>query len=203
MSQLSLLFKDRILSIHPLNQRSDFIIGNAPECNIHIDSLAVSPRHAKIFFAGNAYVLEELENESNILVNNKKVDSSAQLSDGDYINVGKHTLIFAFDERNENRQIREPELIPVKENGTGWVQYLNGRKMGNTTQIKQSMANITDDAEENIALISNRTDGFYLSYLKGDESPIVNNTNIGEKSTRLENNSYISLGSLKLLFYIN
>ncbi|RLJ06320.1 MAG: hypothetical protein DRP16_05290, partial [Candidatus Aenigmatarchaeota archaeon] len=32
--------------------------------------------------------------------------------DGDRINVGKHTLVFSFDERHEEHQIREPEPEP-------------------------------------------------------------------------------------------
>ena len=70
-------------------------------------------------------------------------------------------------------------------------------------QIKQNMANIADEKEENIALISNRSDGFYISYLKGNEPPKVNDSSIGEKSIRLANNSNISVGSAKVLFYIS
>lgn len=202
MSQVSLSFKDRILSIHQLNQQEDFIIGNAPDCNIQIDSLAVSPWHAKIVYADHNYVIEELDNESNILVNNKKVDNCSELSDGDKIIVGKHTLLFTFDERNENRPIKEPLSAPEIDHGTGWIQYLNGKNMGKTMQIKKNMANIADAKEENIALISNRSDGFYISYLKGKQHPIVNNASIGENTTRLEHNSRITIGSQELLFYI-
>lgn len=202
MSQVSLSFRDRILSIHQLNQHEDFIIGNALDCQIQIDSLAVSPRHAKITYADHNYVIEELDNESNILVNNKKVDNCSELSDGDTITVGKHTLVFTFDERNEEYPYKEPVSAPEIDQGTGWIQYLNGKKMGTTLQIKQSMANISDAKEENIALISNRNDGFYISYLKGEKPPLVNNASIGEKSARLENNSRITIGSQELLFYI-
>lgn len=202
MSQVSLLFKDRILSIHQLNRHKDLIIGNAPDCNIQIDSLAVSPRHAKIGFADRQYIIEELDNETNILVNNIKVDNYTELSDGDKITVGKHTLVFTFDERNEDHPIKEPAPAPEINQGVGWIQYLNGNKMGTTMQIKQSMANITDAKEENIALISSRSDGFYISYLKGKHPPLVNDSSIGEKSMRLKNNSRITIGSQELLFYI-
>ncbi|WP_198265706.1 FHA domain-containing protein [sulfur-oxidizing endosymbiont of Gigantopelta aegis] len=203
MSQVSLLFKDRILSVNHLDQNTHFIIGHAPECQIHIDSLAVSPHHARITYEDRAYTIEELGNETDILINNKKIDTSAVLSDGDQISLGKHTLIFTFDERNENREFREPEPPPVtmKKSGKGWVQYLNGLRMGKTIQIKKNMTNISDDKAKSVALISNRADGFYISYLKG-ASPKVNNAVIGEKSTLLPSNSRISLGSQDILFYI-
>ncbi|MCW8929174.1 MAG: FHA domain-containing protein [Gammaproteobacteria bacterium] len=203
MSQVSLLFKDRILSIHHLDQYNDFIIGHAPDCHIHIDSLAVSSHHAKILYDDHTYTIEGLENESEIRVNNKKIEASTHLSDGDHISLGKHTLIFTFDERNENHEFREPKPAPTlaKTHMTGWIQYLNGRKMGKTLQIKKNMTNINDEKADNVALISVRSDGFYISYLKGQHTPKINNVSIGEKSTKLETNSRISLGSQEILFY--
>lgn len=205
MSQVSLLFKDRILSIHHLDQYNDFIIGHAPDCHILIDSLAVKPHHAKIVFDNHSYTIEKLENESDIHVNYKKIESAVHLTDGDKISLGKHTLIFTFDERNENHEFREPEPAPTSAHskGTGWIQYLNGHKMGKTVQIKKNMTHISDEKENNVALISNRSDGFYISYLKGKQALQVNNVNIGEKSTTLNTNSRISLGSQEILFYID
>lgn len=205
MSQVSLLFKDRILSIHPLDQYNDFIIGHAPDCHIHIDSLAVKAHHAKIIYDDHTYTIEKIGNESDILINNKKVESNTRLADGDHISLGKHTLIFTFDERNENREYREPVASPASGRSieTGWIQYLNGKKMGTTFQIKKNMTNINDERSDNVALISNRSDGFYISYLKGEKPPKINNISIGEKSKKLDSNNRISLGSQDILFYIN
>ena len=207
VSQVSLLFKERILSIHPLDQHNDFIIGHAPDCQIHIDSLAVNPHHAKIKYDNHTYTIEKIktEGESDIRINNKKVESNIHLSDGDHISLGKHTLIFSFDERNEAHELREPEPAEfhATKSGTGWLQYLNGSKMGKTIQIKKNMTNITDEKSEHVALISIRSDGFYISYLKGKRSPKVDQVSIGQKSTKLTTNCQITLGSQKILFYIN
>ncbi|MCU7939677.1 MAG: FHA domain-containing protein [gamma proteobacterium symbiont of Bathyaustriella thionipta] len=137
MSQVSLLFKERILSIHPLDRHSSFVIGSTPDCQIYIDSLAISPKHAKITFTEQAYLIEELDEKSDILINNKKIDSSQALTDGDHITLGKHTLVFSFDERSERTEQREPEFTPIMNNGIGWIQYLNGPDMGKTIQIKK------------------------------------------------------------------
>lgn len=207
MSQVSLLFKDRILSVHHLDQYNDFIIGHAPDCHIHIDSLAVKSHHAKILYDDHAYTIEPLESEADILINNKNIESSVHLSDGDHISLGKHTLLFSFDERNESNEFREPEPEPVpvsvNRHVTGWIQYLNGQQMGTTVQIKKNMTHISDKNAQNVALISNRSDGFYISHLKGKHSPKINNVSIGEKSTKLSSNNRISLGSLEILFYID
>ena len=203
MSQVSVLFKDRILSVHPLDQHNSFVIGNSPACQIRIDSLAVSPRHAKITYNDQTYLLEELENESSIFINKKKLDSSEHLSNGDHIGLGKHTLIFSFDERSEKIKYREPEFVPGENNDVAWMQYLNGDNMGKTIQVKKNIMNISDEQENNIAMISNRPSGFYISHLKGDKPPMVNNMSIGKKSVQLADKSRISLGSQEILFYIN
>lgn len=209
MSQVSLLFKDRILSIHQLNQFKDFIIGHAADCQIRIDSLAVGSHHARISYDDRTYWIETLEDELEdkliVQVNNNKIDSLTQLSDSDKISLGKHTLIFTFDERNETHEFREPAPAPVQKDskGKGWLQFLNGQKMGKTLQIKKGMTHVSDEQENNIALISNRSDGFYISYLKGKQPPEVNNVSIGEKSAKLTTNSRISLGTQDILFYVD
>ncbi len=200
MSQVSLLFKDRILSVYQLNQQDDFIIGHSADCNIPIDSLAINPKHAKISYAYHGYSIEKIDDDAVILINNKKMDAAVHLSDSDSISIGKHTLLFAFDEHNEKSPPRQ--FTKVIKQPKGCLQYLNGKDMGLSIQIKKNMINISDENEDNIALISNRAGEFYLSYLKGDEVPEVNGISIGEKSTKLDNNSNITIGAQEILFYI-
>ncbi len=201
MSQLSLLFKDRILSVHPLNQNDEMIVGQASDCHLQIDSLAVSEKHAKITYDDRLYSVEPIDSDSIILINDINISEKTPLSDGDEITIGKHSLVFNFDERNNATEDSEVE-VHFQEQLNGWLQYINGSEMGTTKQIRQKMRNISDEHEENIALISKRADGFYLSYLKGDEPPKVNDISIGEKSLKLENNSEILIGEQKILFFM-
>ncbi|MCP3850703.1 MAG: FHA domain-containing protein [Gammaproteobacteria bacterium] len=206
MSQVSLLFKERILSIHPLHQSGDFTVGHAPDCQIHIDSLAVSSHHAKIHYQDRTYIIEPLNSDSEVKINHTKIESSSHLSDGDIISLGKHTLVFSFDERNEAHEVQEPPIFQdasPQGGQTAWLQYLNGLKMGQSIQIKKNVTRINDTMAEHIALISIRSDGFYISYLKGKHSPKVNNIHIGEKSTKLKTNTRILVGSQEMLFFID
>jgi len=198
VSQISLLFKKRILSVHPLKPNNDFIIGNSEHCQLYIDSLAISPQHAKISYKKPDYFISPLDNEAVVLINSKKVESSETLSDGDTITIGKHTLHFSFNE--DNGIFQEEKIIP---NDKGWIQYLNGHDMGKTLPITNNAIEISDAAGDNIAMISSRSDGFYLSYLKGEKPPLINNKRIGEKSERLADNSKIVLGSQEVLFYLS
>lgn len=205
MLQVSLSFKDRVLSIYTLDRHKSFVIGHHPDCQICIDSLAVSPRHAKITYQDKSFVIDKLDDDANILINNKEIESQQHLSDGDQISLGKHTLTFSFNEKSDELEHKEVKTTSESsvDSGTGWIQYLNGHDMGKTIQIKKNMSNISDHQEKNIAMISHRTDGFYISYLKGDKPPLVNNESIGEKSIQLTNKSKISLGAQDILFYIN
>jgi len=202
VSQISLSFKDRILSVQQLNQSEDLIIGHSPDCNFQIDSLAISEEHAKITYSDRVYSIEAIDNNAIIIINNKNIDNKTALSDGDNIIIGKHNLLFNFDERNTAPPKKKPDT-PITKQPNGWLQYLNGSEMGKTKQIKQKMQNINDENEDNVALISKRNDGFYISFLKGEKPPGVNGVSIGETSLKLETNSKITIGSQEILFFID
>ena len=198
MSQISLLFKNRILSVHSLKQNNDLIIGNSEDCQLFIDSLAIYPQHAKISYKKPDYIITALDDEAQVLINNKAIDNSEILAEGDIISIGKHTLNFSFNE--DNGIFKEEEIIT---HDNGWIQYINGREMGKTLQIKKNATQLSDAVGDNIAMISSRSDGFYLSYLKGKKPPLINNKRIGEKSERLTDNSKIVLGTQEVLFYLS
>jgi len=205
VSQLTILFKDRILSVHTLDRFSEMLVGSDQHCHIIIDSLAINPQHAKIIYNNHSYAIKALSDQSDIIINGVKIHSCTDLSDGDQIALGKHTMSFTFDERNSAPTPQKPETDPFAhstESTTGWIQYLNGVNMGKTLQIKQGMTNISDTTEEHIALLSHRNDGFYISHLKGKHPPQVNGKTIGDKSATLANDSSIFLGAQELLFYI-
>ena len=201
MSYISLYFKDRLLNLHPLHQDDEIIIGQAEDCNLCIDSLAISPQHAKITCSDHVYSIEAMSGDAKLLINDNEVSGITPLSDGDIIIVGKHNLHFNFDEPNEMTTTQEPMTL-IPEQLTGWLQYINGSEMGKTKKIGKKMRNISDEKEENIALISKRGNDFYISYLKGDKPPIVNNISIGEKSFKLDNNCEISIGNQKIVFFM-
>lgn len=68
-------------------------IGRAPECDICIDSLAVSPVHAKISTSGDSSSISDMESNSGIFVNRQQINQQ-ELQFNDMIRVGKHTLVF-------------------------------------------------------------------------------------------------------------
>ncbi len=68
-------------------------IGRSPECDVCIDSLAVSPVHAKINTTKDCSTISDMGSSSGIFVNRQQIDQQ-ELQFKDMIRVGKHTLVF-------------------------------------------------------------------------------------------------------------
>lgn len=116
MSKLTLSFKGRVLRIFPL-QQGVTLIGSSPECKVHIDSLAVEPQHARIETHGQDAILFDLSSTDGTFVGNQKV-SEHKLKDGEIIRVGKHTLMYNYEEANElhaNESSTSIDILPLAE----------------------------------------------------------------------------------------
>jgi predicted component of type VI protein secretion system len=92
MAKLIISFKGAPVAEHELHQ-GEMVIGRKDECDIQIDSLAVSGRHAKVVTTADASVLEDLNSTNGTFVNNQKV-STYPLKNGDIAQIGKHTITF-------------------------------------------------------------------------------------------------------------
>ena len=111
MSKLTLSFKGRVLKVFPVLQ-GEMTIGSDPACTIHVDSLALQPRHARIVTQGTESVLEDLDTEEGTHVNQARIQQH-QLKDGDLIRIGKHTLSFAFQEEVEPVSVAPAAASPI------------------------------------------------------------------------------------------
>ncbi|HRU07106.1 MAG TPA: SpoIIE family protein phosphatase [Candidatus Brocadiia bacterium] len=70
------------------------IIGRATDCDIRLDDLTVSRRHASISRVGAGCVLEDLHSGNGVFVNQRRVIEPVQLADGDEIRLSRHTFKF-------------------------------------------------------------------------------------------------------------
>ena len=96
MSRLTLSFKSKVLRVYPL-QQGPMEIGSDESCTVHIDSLAVEPKHARIETHGADSIVFDLNTESGTFVNQERVQEQ-KLNSGDIIRVGKHTLVYTYEE---------------------------------------------------------------------------------------------------------
>ena len=93
MAKLIVSFKGAPVAEHELRQ-GEMVIGRKADCDIQIDSLAVSGRHAKVATTGQICVLEDLNSTNGTFVNNQKITTHT-LKNGDVVQIGKHTVTYS------------------------------------------------------------------------------------------------------------
>jgi pSer/pThr/pTyr-binding forkhead associated (FHA) protein len=209
VSKLTLSFKDKVLKVFPLPE-GEAIIGSDPACLIHIDSLAVQPRHASVTTHGDKSILRDLGNGDGTFVNGKKLTAEYTLKDEDQIRVGKHDLHFTLEitvETIREEAISEMEhgeelkLEPIRELKSGWLQLMSGANVGKTIALSRNLTNLGTPGIQT-AVIAKRSDGYFLSHLEGDHPPTVDGVSIGDTSWHLQDGNVIQMGNVKMQFYL-
>jgi len=214
VSKLTLSFKGNILRVYPV-LKGPMLIGRDPVCTIQIDSLVVSPQHARIDTQQQTSVLVDLDSESGTYVGQDKITKHL-LKDGDIIRVGKHLLAFKYEaDANmagaEEDMIAAPEIEEItpaqaeavtRETRQGWLQILNGQNLGKTLSLNRSMTNLGKPGVAT-AVITRRDDGYFLSHLEGEYPPLVDNKPIGEQTLKLKDGDTIQIGNIKMQFYLD
>ena len=76
-----------------LPQADRTTIGRSPDCPIFLDDVTVSRRHAVLVEQDGRWSIEDQGSLNGTFVNRRRVDS-ADLSDGDEIQIGKYRLTF-------------------------------------------------------------------------------------------------------------
>jgi len=212
LSKLTLQFKGRTLKVYPIIE-GDMMVGHAHDCTVFIDSLAIDENHAKISTNAQLSTLIDCESESGTYVNQDKI-STHPLQDGDLIRVGKHTLLYNYQELTENELlhessaslpaievdniIEEPESEHIR---NAWVQILSGQNLGQTLQLNRPVTNLGKPGVA-MVVIARRDDGFFISHLEGKTPPKVAGTVIGTQSQQLNEGDLIQIGNIKMQFYL-
>lgn len=116
MAKLYLKFEQAVLKEFPLTQ-GVVTIGRLPDNLIQVDNLAVSGHHAKIYWDGDRFMLEDNNSLNGTFVNNRRI-SKAALKDGDEVLIGKHTVVYK-DQGQEDAPVQGPEktmpMVPTLE----------------------------------------------------------------------------------------
>ena len=68
-------------------------IGRSPDCGIFLDDVTVSRKHAVLSERNGGFFIEDQGSLNGTFVNRKRVES-AQLEDGDEVQIGKYRLSF-------------------------------------------------------------------------------------------------------------
>ena len=78
-------------SFFPSAERT--LIGRSPECDVFLDDVTVSRRHAELVREGETFTITDLGSLNGTFVNRKRIESAA-LDDDDELQIGKYRLTF-------------------------------------------------------------------------------------------------------------
>ncbi|MDX6225341.1 MAG: transport system ATP-binding/permease protein, partial [Frankiales bacterium] len=81
----------RLTAVHHLT--AELVIGRAPDCDLALDDLQVSRKHARLLVGDGSARVEDLGSHNGTFVNGSRVNSAA-LRDYDLLNIGGHLLEF-------------------------------------------------------------------------------------------------------------
>jgi hypothetical protein len=69
------------------------LIGRAPDCEVFLDDVTVSRKHAELLRDGERFTIRDLGSLNGTFVNRRRVES-AELHDDDEVQVGKYRMTF-------------------------------------------------------------------------------------------------------------
>lgn len=210
MAKLTLSFKDKVLKVYYV-EPGEMVIGSDPACQIHIDSLALQPRHASITTENRKSVVRDLGTADGTFVDNNRLSKPHQLKHDEEIHVGKHNLLYTTEPVDElddelpspiDPDSSELKIVAKTNPRHAWLQLMNGANVGKTISLTRNMTNI-GKAGVQTAVIARRDEGFFISHLEGERPPLVDGQPIGEKSWKLEDGNVIQIGNIKMQFTLS
>lgn len=225
MAKLIISFKGATVAEHELRQ-GEMVIGRKPDCDIQIDSLAVSGKHAKVTTTGKVSVVSDMGSTNGTFINNQKI-TDHEFKNGDVVQIGKHTVTFvsglasaAIDEDDELEKTvvlgagAIPAPAPAQRPSVpaghgaestvatiGGLQMLNGPRVGQSFDLTKSLTNIGQKGKC-AAVISRRGGGYHIAHMDGPMAPKVNGGAIGEQASKLGDGDVLEIGTVKMQFYL-
>ncbi len=73
--------------------RDKILVGRSPDCEIFLDDVTVSRKHAVLVRNADTFTISDEGSLNGTFVNRRRIDS-AQLEDGDEVQIGKYRLTF-------------------------------------------------------------------------------------------------------------
>jgi hypothetical protein len=78
-------------TFYPKGERT--LVGRSPDCDIFLDDVTVSRKHAVLLDRGGTFVVEDQGSLNGTFLNRRRIES-AELEDGDELQIGKYRLTF-------------------------------------------------------------------------------------------------------------
>lgn len=222
MSKLVLTLDNALLGEYPLEKKY-LTLGRRSTNDIHIDNLAVSGEHARFITIGDETLLEDLKSTNGSLINGKKIQKQS-LRNGDVVAIGKYKLTYVSESGQGNGQqvdfentimVQPPsqeelaaahaeslaEAIPEPTFISARIQVLNGPATGKEMSLTKTLTTL-GKAGAQVAVITKRPHGYFITHVEGENTPEVNGNAIGMQAHQLNDHDVIELAGVKMEFYL-
>ena len=186
-------------------------IGRKPHNDIQIDNLAISGEHASVVTILNDSFLEDMDSTNGTLVNGQPIKKHF-LQHGDVIELGKYKLKYLNDKPAygdaavyDKDTLGAPPAPAGGEAATGEqkaaLQILSGHNAGKELELLKPMTTLGKPGVQ-VAVISRRPQGFFLTHAEGASFPLVNGVALDAQARRLNDHDVIELAGVRMEFLL-
>ena len=220
-----------VIEGHYFLDKERFSIGRKPDNAICLDDPGVSNLHAVIVTIGNDQVLEDTASTNGVLVNGKKVEKHI-LQNNDVIELSRYQLKYVnqratsdmdfdktmilsaarmnADELPSQRHVQSklPLATAVASARSvkvsfpqGGVRHINGPQPEAEILISRPLKTFGQPGTQ-VAMISRRPHGYFVTHVEGKRHPKVNGKSIGTQACLLKEGDMIEAGDVRLKFFL-
>jgi hypothetical protein len=215
MPTLTLAFRGSPVATHSI-EAERLVIGSHPECDIHVNSLAVASKHAEILQTADGYRLRALDAEYPISINGQPCQDTL-LHHGDSFPVGDQQFLYSEDGLEaltpEPPPVPEPPTPPeplaaspppAEEPGplTAALQILNGPRIGRVLPLDKPRSRLTRGDHGEITL-SQEGPAYVLDARRASAPVQVDGVPVGDEPMTLHDGQEIQIGPLRLWFFLH
>ncbi len=190
-AKLVLSFGDLVLRSIPITKES-ITIGRRPYNDVALDDLTVSGEHAVILASDAERIIKDLGSRNGTQVNGLPIQSR-RLEHADLIEIGIYRLRYLVDRR---------PAMPANPDGSAalaYLEWLSGPERGREQPLERPIVSVTGGVNQ-VAAVSRRKNGFFITHLEGLAFPLVNGESIGLVSHPLADSDLIELAGTMLRF---
>lgn len=102
----------------------------------------------------------------------------------------------ATEGQNED-EVAEESAEPASASMPPRLNILNGDSAGSELMLDKSMVKVGEPGQQ-VAVITKRKDGFYITHVSGDDFPLINGLSIGAQANTLNNHDVIEVLGVKM-----
>ena len=202
---------DQLVRRVPLS-RERLTLGRRPYNDLVLDDLTVSGEHALVSLGPDGILLRDLNSRNGTLVDGRAI-SECVVEPGSRIEIGIYRLEFEADSTDAPDAMQaEADSVRAEADGVraaaaeageartplacveASLEYETGAFAGVRQRLDRSITRITDGGAQ-VAVISRRKSGYFLTHLEGPDTPRVNGESLGHAGRRLADGDHLELGA--------